>query len=77
MDELEAAVTYMTGVLDAQPQEEPAAAEKEEPADNSANSFLARQAQAYITEHYDQRLSLQEVADHCYVSQWYLSKLLH
>ena len=77
MDELEEAVTYMTGVLDTQPQEDPVDAEKEEPADNSANSFLARQAQAYITEHYDQRLSLQEVADHCYVSQWYLSKLLH
>ena len=28
-------------------------------------------------EHYAQRLSLQEVADHCYVSQWHLSKLLN
>lgn len=77
MNELEEAVTYMTVVLDQLPPEEPVKEEREEPADTSANSFLARQAQAYITEHYDQRLSLQEVADHCYVSQWYLSKLLH
>lgn len=28
-------------------------------------------------EHCAQRLSLQEVADHCYVSQWHLSKLLN
>lgn len=77
MDELEEALTHMTGVLDALPKEEPAKDLEEEPADNSANSFLVRQAQAYITEHYNQRLSLQEVADHCYVSQWYLSKLLH
>ena len=74
MDELEEAVTYMTGVLDALPAGEESAGEAE---DTSANSFLARQAQAYIAEHFDQRLSLQEVADHCYVSQWYLSKLLH
>ena len=29
------------------------------------------------TAHGDQRLSLQDVADHCYVSQWHLSKLLN
>lgn len=78
MDELEEALQYMTGVLDTLPveEEQEAPLEKEEQAESS-NSFLVRQAQAYITEHYDQRLSLQEVADHCYVSQWYLSKLLH
>ena len=36
-----------------------------------------RQAQAYIEEHCDQRLSLQDVAGHCYVSQWHLSKRLN
>lgn len=77
MDELEEALNHMTSVLDALPKEELEKPEEAEPADNSANSFLVRQAQSYITEHYDQHLSLQEVADHCYVSQWYLSKLLH
>lgn len=80
MDELEEALTYMTGVLDklppgAEPDTEPEP-EPSSAADN-ANSFLARQAQAYIREHHAEKLSLQEVADHCYVSQWHLSKLLH
>lgn len=80
MDELEEAVAYMVSVLDQLP---PAPAEEDgdepgsDPASSEANSFVARQAQAYITEHYAEKLSLQEVADHCYVSQWHLSKLLH
>ena len=67
----------MTGVLRALSPETPERPEEAEPADNAASCFLARQAQLYITEHSAERLSLQEVADHCYVSQWYLSKLLH
>ena len=76
MDELEEALVYMTGVLDTLPEEKTEISGKEDGSE-SANSFLVRQAQAYIAEHYACRLSLQEVADHCYVSQWYLSKLLH
>ena len=76
MDELTEALTYMTGVLDRLP---PETGEAEDPGEQelSANSFLVRQAQAYIAEHCDQRLSLQDVADHCFVSQWHLSKLLN
>ena len=72
MDELTEALEYMTGVLDRLPPEAEPQPEGEDP-----NSFLVRQAQAYITEHCAQRLSLQDVADHCYVSQWHLSKLLN
>ena len=74
MEELLEALEYMTGVLDRLPPEEvpPPAEGGEDP-----NSFLVRQAQAYIMEHYAQHLSLQDVADHCYVSQWHLSKLLN
>ena len=32
---------------------------------------------AYIEEHYAEKLTLQSVADCCYVSQWHLSKLLN
>jgi two-component system response regulator YesN len=71
MDELEEALTCMTGVLDRQrPREAPTAGD-------SANSFLARQACGYMRDHYAEKISLQDVADHCYVSQWHLSKLLH
>ena len=75
MDEIEEALTHMTAQLDRLPPEaeqEPDGAE-----DLPANSFLVRQAQGYIQEHHAQRLSLQDVADHCYVSQWHLSKLLN
>lgn len=75
MDEIEEALTHMTAQLDSLPPEaeqEPDGAE-----DLPANSFLVRQAQGYIQEHHAQRLSLQDVADHCYVSQWHLSKLLN
>lgn len=74
MEELNEALEYMTGVLDAlAPTEEP----EPPPETENPNSFLVRQAQAYIGEHYNQRLSLLDVADHCYVSQWHLSKLLN
>ncbi len=75
MEELSEALEYMTGVLDRLPalEEEP----ELQPGSEDPNSFLARQAQAYITEHFAQRLSLQDVAGHCYVSQWHLSKLLN
>lgn len=77
MDELEEALTYMTQTLDRLPPEPEPDAEGEEADDLPANSFVARQAQSYIMEHYADRLSLQDVADHCYVSQWHLSKLLN
>lgn len=79
MDELEEALAYMTGVLDKLgPRDEPVEeAPEESSAVDTANSFLARQAFAYMKEHFDEKIALQDVADHCYVSQWHLSKLLH
>ena len=70
MEELEEAILYMTGQLEGQ-------GAGEEPANASANSFLVRQAQAFLAQNYARHLTLQEVADHCYISQWYLSKLLN
>lgn len=75
MDELNESLAYMTGVLDRLPPE--GEAPPPPPGEEDPNSFLVRRAHAYIMEHYAQRLSLQEVADHCYVSQWHLSKLLN
>lgn len=78
MDELEEALTYMTKVLDQRAPAAPVpAAPEEDPSTENANSFLARRAQAFIADHCSEKLTLQDVADHCYVSQWHLSKLLH
>ncbi len=52
-------------------------AEAEEAEREHAGSFLVRQAQAYMQQHCAQKLTLQDVADACYVSQWHLSKLLN
>ena len=41
------------------------------------NCFIVRNAQKYINEHYTQKLTLTELAEKVYVSQWYLSKLLN
>lgn len=73
MDELEEALICMTAALDRLPRSEKEA----DPPDTAANSFIVRQAQAYIAQHCSDKLSLQEVADHCFISQWHLSKLLN
>ncbi len=77
MDELEEALDYMTGVLDCLPQPEPEESEDAAGPEDTANSFIVRQARAYIAQHCGSKLTLQEVADHCFVSQWHLSKLLN
>ncbi len=45
--------------------------------EHNANSFIVRQALAYLDENYADKLTLQDIAEHCYVSQWHLSKLLN
>ena len=44
---------------------------------DQAGSFLVKQALTYMERHHAEKLTLQEVADACYVSQWHLSKLLN
>lgn len=75
MDELNEALTVMTEKLrSAKPSEE---ADREDSTDTSdAGSFIVRQAVAYIEEHHTEKISLSDVADACYISQWHLSKLL-
>lgn len=75
MDELHEALETMTSRLGdrKQPPEEA----EEEPADRQAGSFLVKKAVAYMEQNYAKKLSLQDVADYCYVSQWHLSKLIN
>ena len=71
MDELREAITVMTERLGHEKGPE------ETDVRERAGSFLVRQAIAYMEEHRAEKLTLQEVADACYVSQWHLSKLLN
>ncbi|MBS4986536.1 MAG: response regulator [Hungatella hathewayi] len=45
--------------------------------EKTAGSFLVKNALRYMEEHYRERITLAEVADKIYVSQWHLSKLLN
>lgn len=72
MDEINEALQAMVERLDKLPQEE-----KTDEQSQSAGSFLMNQAYSYMREHYAEKLTLQTVADCCYVSQWHLSKLLN
>lgn len=75
MDELEEALKAMVENLKKhKPASEP---EGEESHSEAAGSFIVRQALAYIEAHYSEKLSLGDVADSCFVSQWHLSKLLN
>lgn len=49
----------------------------QEISDNTASSFIVKNAIAYIEGHYKEKLKLSDVADQVYVSQWHLSKLLN
>lgn len=81
MDEIEEAIETMTGKLKKKnilletPEKKP----KEESAkdDNPASNFIVKNAIKYIENNYDQKLTLAEVAEKTYISQWHLSKLLN
>lgn len=82
MNELEEALQVMTenlarlhaGAPESQPKLE---TEDEEQDGNAANSFIVRSALKYMEVHYAEKLTLTELAEKTYVSQWYLSKLLN
>ncbi len=80
MNELEEALQVMTENLKRLHEGTSEAKEKseEELQDaNPANSFIVRSALKYIALHYAEKLTLTELAEKTYVSQWYLSKLLN
>ena len=77
MDELHEALAAMTAKLRQQTgTPEPEAPAQPEPEPEQPASFLVKQALAFLEQQYARKLTLQEVADECYVSQWHLSKLL-
>ena len=79
MEELYEAIRTMTSRLDALPPLPEGAEPDEDPAaaGSTAGNFIVRQALDYMQEHCAEHLSLGDVADHVYVSQWHLSKLIN
>ncbi len=80
MDELNEALAAMTEKLGGHT-ESIAVSSNPERSDADAGveaaSFVVRQAVAYIEAHFSEKISLSDVADACFVSQWHLSKLLN
>ena len=76
MYEIREALACMTARLQREHTDQSAAQGEAEEREN-AGSFLVNRALDYLEEHYAEKLTLQEVADACYVSQWHLSKLLN
>ena len=72
MDEIHEALAAMTARLSSSD-----ARGEEEKEGETAGNFLINQAIAYMQKHYSEKLTLQDVADACYVSQWHLSKLMN
>ena len=76
LDELKEAIRLMVSRLDSMPRLRDDGAESESV--REASNHLVKAALAYMKEHCtEQHLSLSDVADHVYVSQWHLSKLLN
>ena len=71
LDEIHEALTVMTTKLDAILQH------SQRDQTPNAGSFIVNKAICYMEENYSKKLTLQDVADYCYVSQWHLSKLLN
>ncbi|MBR2823230.1 MAG: response regulator [Clostridia bacterium] len=74
MEELEEAVRAMTARLDALPVERE---EAEIPEVSAAHGYIVENALAWMRAHCAEHLTLEAVAEHVYVSQWHLSKLLN
>ncbi len=80
MSELEEALKVMTenlGKLRVKSTEEEEKTEEDTQESSAASSFIVRSALKYIEVHYAEKLTLTELAERTYVSQWYLSKLLN
>ncbi|MDD3403553.1 MAG: response regulator [Hespellia sp.] len=83
LSEIEEAVSAMTDMLKAKkPRMEPDSITKEsgseeEHTEGNAGSFIVRNALTYMEENYQDKVTLSDLADKMYVSQWHLSKLLN
>lgn len=76
LSEIEEAVRYMVDTLKRKEEKEETP-ETEEEKQRESGSFLVKNALEYLDVHYAEKLTLAELAEKMYVSQWHLSKLLN
>jgi two-component system response regulator YesN len=89
MEELHEALTAMTHALKSIPVQEELSPQEDETPElsdtavveedkkaDATHSFVVKKALKFIDEQYATKLTLADVAEHTYISQWHLSKLL-
>ena len=74
MSEIEEAVETMVAKLKKQRGD---TTEEEHEEEGKAGSFIVKNALQYMEENYKNKITLNDVAENTYVSQWHLSKLLN
>ena len=74
MEELEEAVREMVRRLDAQ---SPPDLPESELSAEAAHGYIVENALTWMRDHCTEHISLEDVANHVYVSQWHLSKLIN
>lgn len=77
LTELEEAVQFMVSELKKKQPEAAGHGDTEEDSEGTAGSFIVKNAMEYMQNHYAEKVTLSELADKMYVSQWHLSKLLN
>ena len=77
LSELEEALQFMVNELKKKPRASEEADAEEVDEENCAGSFIVKNALEYMEINYAQRITLKELAEQMYVSQWHLSKLLN
>ncbi len=77
MSELEEAIEVMCGNLKKKNITGDEGSPGEEEQESASSSFIVKNALKYMEENYSHKLTLCEVAEKTYVSQWHLSKLLN
>ena len=75
MGQIEEALEVMTGNL--KKKNITAPDDDRQKGEDTASSFIVKKALEYIDDNYTKKLTLIEVAEKIYVSQWHLSKLLN
>ncbi|WP_099468468.1 response regulator transcription factor [Konateibacter massiliensis] len=77
MEEIEEAIETMCGNLAKKDIGVSQKTDKAQAHEKASGSFIVKNALKYINENYTEKLTLSEVAEKTYVSQWHLSKLLN
>ncbi|MFA9464705.1 MAG: response regulator [Velocimicrobium sp.] len=77
MDEIKEAIDTMCNNLKKKNIESNQISKEAQTHEKTSGSFIVKNALTYIQENYQQKLTLSEVAEKTYVSQWHLSKLLN